>query len=293
MPEFTPVAQPVASDLVWPGGCRIAVVFNLAYESWSEGVTSGVGPMGNLLPNGFFDPNADSYGRYNATHGIPRLVSILERHAIPATLMTSGLVAKAYPKRLRDYATAGHDIVAHGLAQDMVFPMLSTEDRERSIIESTRLIEAALGRRPDGWISPRVTSGPEVHERLAQLGYRWHGDVIDADLPYRQDFATGSILAIPMSVEFNDLPHAMRFGRMPGQFVELFGEALEGLKRQPDETIILDIFAHGHCYGRPAAAWAIDEIARICAEDGDLWVTTRSEIAAHCAVNGRVASLSA
>lgn len=273
---------PLGRDLVWPGGRRIAVVFNLAYEMWSPGATSGVGPMGNVLKSGVFDPNADSYGRYNAAEGIPRLVSILERHGIAASLMTSGRVAEHFPERLRLYAEAGHDIVAHGLAQDMIFPALTDEVAARSIEKTTAWIERAIGQRPEGWISPRVTSGPEVQHHLMKAGYRWHGDVIDADLPYLQRFDCGDILAIPMSVEFNDLPHAMRFGRTPGQFVELFREALKGIKRQPAETIILDIFAHGHCYGRPAAAWAIDDIARLCSEDPDLWVTTRAKIAEHC-----------
>jgi peptidoglycan/xylan/chitin deacetylase (PgdA/CDA1 family) len=275
--------QPVPETLCWPEGRRIAVVFNLAYEMWSPGVTSGVGPMGNVLGDGLFDPNADSYGRYNADRGIPRLVSILERHGIPATLMTSGRVAEAFPEQLRTYAARGHDIVGHGLAQDLLFPKLSREEAADSISRTTRLIEAATGRRPNGWISPRVTSSPEVQRMLAAHGYRWHGDVLDGDLPYVQRFDNGEILAIPMSVEFNDLPHALRFGRTPGQFVELVREALAGIKAQAAETVILDVFAHGHCYGRPAAAWAIDEIARLCREDGSLWLTTRSEIAALCA----------
>jgi hypothetical protein len=113
-------------------------------------------------------------------------------------------------------------------------------------------------------------------------GYRWHGDVLDADTPYLQRFDSGDILAIPMSVEFNDLPHTLRFGRTPLQFVEMFRDALAGIKSQPAETIILDVFAHGHCYGRPAAAWAIDAIAELCTADPSLWLTTRTEIAAHC-----------
>jgi|SRR6056297_1345970 len=269
-------------DIRWPDNRRIAVVFNLAYEMWSPGATSGVGPMGNVLTNGIFDPNADSYGRYNATHGIPRLVSILERHGIPATLMTSGLVAESFPEQLSAYARQGHDIVGHGLAQDMLFPMLSRDEAEHAITRSTALIEAATGTRPKGWISPRVTSGTGVHALLASQGYTWHGDALDGDVPYRQTFEDGEIVAIPMSVEFNDLPHAMRFGRTPGQFVDLFRDALNGVKSQPPETIILDIFAHGHCYGRPAAAWAIDDIAHLCKADDSLWLTTRSEIAAHC-----------
>lgn len=277
-----PERNMISASLCWPNGRRIAVVFNVAYEMWSEGATSGVGPMGNLLGNDIFDPNADSYGRYNVESGSRRLIDILERHDIKASVMTSGKVAEYHPDQLRKIAEAGHDVVAHGYAQDMLAPMLSAEQDNAAIVKTTALIEAATGTRPKGWISPRVTSSNENQRRLVQAGYRWHGDALDHDLPYTQAFPEGEILAIPMSVEFNDLPHSMRFGRTPGQFVDLFTEALAGILKQPEETIILDVFAHGHCYGRPAAAWAIDEIAKICCQNDSVWITTRSDIADHC-----------
>ena len=162
-------------------------------------------------------------------------------------------------------------------------PTLSAEAREAAVARSVDLLAAAMGRRPQGWISPRVTSSVDTHRLFAKHGLAWHGDALDDDRPYLQHFPEGDILAIPMSVEFNDLPHAMRFGRTPGQFVELFGEALDGIGRQPAETIILDVFLHGHCYGRPAAAWAFDEIAKRAVENPTVWVTTRRDIYAHCA----------
>ncbi|MDX5413793.1 MAG: polysaccharide deacetylase family protein [Rhodobacterales bacterium] len=269
------------ADMCWPDGRRIAVVFNIAYEMWTPGATSGVGPMGNVLAHGIFDPNADSYGRYNAAVGTQRLMRIMERHGISATVMTSGLVAEHDPDQLRAYAAAGHEIVGHGYAQNLLSPTLSPEEDDTLTRESTDLIAKATGRRPTGWISPRVTSGPDTQRRLAQHGYDWHGDVLDDDLPYLQRFAEGEIVAVPMTIDFNDLPHAMRFGRTPRQFVDMFFEAVDAIRAQPAETVILDIFAHGHCYGRPAAAWAIDEMARRCAEQSDLWITKRSAIAAH------------
>jgi len=270
------------AGFAWPGDRRIAVVFNVALEMWSDGATSGVGPMGNGLVDGVFDPNADSYGRYNAACGARRLLDMLERRGIAGSVLTSGKVAETRPQMVRAIAEAGHEVVAHAYAQDLLGPTLTPDEDTDSIARSTRLIEAATGRRPEGWVSPRVTSSLDTQRRLVRAGYRWHGDALDRDLPYVQTFDTGEILAIPMSVEFNDLPHAMRFGRTPGQFVDLFTEALDGIKSQPAETVILDVFAHGHCYGRPAAAWAIDRIAALCTADAALWPTTRAQIAAHC-----------
>ncbi len=71
---FERVSAP--KGLLWPDDRRIAVVFNVAYEMWTPDATSGVGPMGNMLAGGLFDPNADSYGKYNASTGARRLLNI-------------------------------------------------------------------------------------------------------------------------------------------------------------------------------------------------------------------------
>ena len=35
---------------VWPNDKRIAVVFNVCLEAWSDGKAPGISPMGNPLP---------------------------------------------------------------------------------------------------------------------------------------------------------------------------------------------------------------------------------------------------
>jgi peptidoglycan/xylan/chitin deacetylase (PgdA/CDA1 family) len=268
-------------DMTWPDGRRIAVVFNLAYEMWTPGAASGVGPMGNVLSHDIFDPNAESYGRYNATAGTKRLLRAVERSGICANILTSGMIAEHAADHLGSVAAAGHEIVGHGYAQNLISPTLTAEQDEDSIGRSTALLTQAAGARPTGWISPRVTSSVETQRRLVRHGYGWHGDVLDDDLPYLQRFDEGDIVAVPMTIDFNDLAHAMRFGRTPRQFVEMFTDTLCALRADGGETVILDIFAHGHCYGRPGGAWAIDEIAKQCAGCEDLWLTTRGEIATH------------
>ena len=114
-----------------------------------------------------------------------------------------------------------------------------------------------------------------------ELGYRWQGDALDEDLPYVQDYASGSLVAVPLSIEINDLSHAMRFGRTPQQFVELFDHALSHMLANTHDVVILDVLVHAHCYGRPACAWAYAEIAKRCAQRKDIWVTTRGRIADH------------
>src|SRR5262245_4704251 len=88
-------------DFRWPGGRKVAVVFNIAYEGWSDGVAPGLGPMGNPLPSGVFDTNALSWGTYGQSRGIERLRRILEKRGIRASVMTSGIFAERSPSLLK------------------------------------------------------------------------------------------------------------------------------------------------------------------------------------------------
>jgi len=54
---------------VWPNGKRIAVVFNVCLEAWSDGKAPGISPMGNPLPAGVLDTMAISWAAYGAMCG--------------------------------------------------------------------------------------------------------------------------------------------------------------------------------------------------------------------------------
>lgn len=280
-PAATPAIRRAPKDMRWPGDRHVAVVFNVAYEAWSDGNASGIGPMGNPLPAGVFDTNADSYGRYGAQAGIQRLMGVLAKAGIQANVFTSGVLAERDPDQVRAVARAGHEIVAHGYAQDLIPAKLSEADDERYMTQTTQLLKQVTGQELSGWISPRATAGPRTFERLVRHGYRWQGDALDSDLPYIQEFDDGRLVAVPLSIEINDLSHSMRFGRTPRQFVEVFDEALAHMQANTHDVVILDVLVHTHCYGRPACAWAYAEIAEKCAQRQDIWVTTRGKIADH------------
>jgi peptidoglycan/xylan/chitin deacetylase (PgdA/CDA1 family) len=264
----------------WPGRRRVAVVLNVAYEAWSDGKAPGVGPMGNPLPAGAFDTNALSWGAYGAQQGIDRLLRVLDRTKQRASVMISGVLAEREPARVRAIAHAGHEIVAHGYAQETVPATLSPEQDRANISRTTELLETATGSRPRGWFSPRGTPARDTARLLVEAGYAWQGDAFDDDRPYLQVFGEQQIVAIPLTMEINDLPHAMRFGRSPRQFVELFDDAL-AQARGGDRAIMIDVTAHTHVYGRPSGAAAYEEIAQKLREHDDVWTTTRAEIAEH------------
>ncbi len=56
-------------DWLWPNGKRIAVVFNVCLEAWSDGKAPGISPMGNPLPAGVLDTMAISWAARPASIG--------------------------------------------------------------------------------------------------------------------------------------------------------------------------------------------------------------------------------
>ncbi|MDC7784942.1 polysaccharide deacetylase family protein [Rhodoplanes sp. TEM] len=263
----------------WPGGRHVAVILNLAYEAWSDGKAPGVGPMGNPLPAGAFDTNALSWGHYGVARGIDRLLRKLDRHQARASVMTSGVLAERTPAVLKRMVDAGHEIVAHSWAQDVIPATLTLEQVKSDIDRTTQAIESVSGKRPVGWISPRGTPSRDGSRLLIDAGYLWQGDVFDDERPYIQTCENGRIVAIPLTMEINDLPHAMRFGRSPRDFVTLFDDLLANVLAAEEESVIIDVTAHCHVFGRPNGAWAYEAIVKTVMGRDDVHVATREEIA--------------
>jgi peptidoglycan/xylan/chitin deacetylase (PgdA/CDA1 family) len=285
--QAEPRIRHFSQDLRWPGGSHVAVVFNVAYEAWSDGKAPGIGPMGNPLPPGTFDTNALSWGRYGQETGIERLLRVLDRTHHKASVMVSGILAERAPQKVKAIAAAGHEIVAHSYAQDIVPAMLSPEQDKENIRKTTMILEQVAGVRPRGWISPRGTPGVSTIRQLIEAGYVYHSDVLDGDMPYAQVLDSGEIIAIPFTMDVNDLPHAMRFGRTPRQFIDNFNDYLSHTLKAPDWPIIIDVTAHCHCYGRPGGAWAYEEIARQVSGRDDIWLTTHEAIADYVIAEGK------
>jgi peptidoglycan/xylan/chitin deacetylase (PgdA/CDA1 family) len=265
----------------WPGGHRIAIFFNIAFEAWSDGKGPGIGPMGNPLPAGNFDTNALSFGNYGPLRGIWRLLESLEHHKLTASVMVSGVLAERHPDAVKAVAAAGHEVIAHAYGQEII-PVLLTEAAEKEhISKTTQLIANVIGSTPKGWMSPRATPSVVTYRLLAEAGYLWHGDAMDDDLPYIQDFSGKRIVAVPFTMEVNDFPIYMRYGNSPRQYVEAFENTLARLRQRESGAVLLDATAHAHVFGRPLGASAYEAVMEIAKGTPGVWIGTRGEAAKH------------
>jgi peptidoglycan/xylan/chitin deacetylase (PgdA/CDA1 family) len=267
-------------DWLWPNGKRIAVVFNVCLEAWSDGKAPGISPMGNPLPAGVLDTMAISWAAYGVEVGIHRLMDALGRHGAAASVMVNAVIAERSPATVKAVADRGHEVLSHSYAMDVIPALLSDEDERKNIERCTALLEATSGRKIVGWLSPRGTSKSSTPRLLAEAGYRWYGDVFDADLPYVAKHGNKKIVAIPLSYDVNDMP-SMKYGHPPRMMLDAFNEVIEIARTRSDEPRIVDVTSHAHIFGHHRGAHFYETIIEQAVASPDIWVGTRAEIADH------------
>jgi peptidoglycan/xylan/chitin deacetylase (PgdA/CDA1 family) len=264
----------------WPAGRKLAVSVSVMLEGWAEPDAPGVGPMGNPLRPGTIDLQARSWADYGAKVGAWRLLDLLRQEDVRAVFYTSGVVAEQYPGLARAIAEQGHPVAAHGWSQGTLPAYLTPEQEAIDIARCVDVITATAGSAPGGWLSPRCTPSGATSRLLAGRGFRWHADIFDADLPYRIETDSGSLVGVPFTMEVNDMPLYVRYGNEPEAFTRTLAKIVEGWERLGSPYACLDITVHAHVFGRPYGALAFLDSLAVVKRQAHCWLTTHAELAA-------------
>ncbi len=238
----------------WPAGRPLAISLSVMLEGWTDDAAPGIGPMGNPLKPGVLDRQARSWAEYGPKVGAWRILDILGQQKLRAVFYVSGIVAERHPDLMQAIAGAGHIVAAHGWSQHIVPAYQAVEEEARDLDRCLKAIEHGAGRRPSGWLSPRCTPSPHTSGLLAKAGLDWHADFFDADLPYRHETPSGPILAVPFTMEVNDMPLYVRYGSEPEAFTRILERIVAGWPKLGRPAGCLDITVHAHVFGRPIGA---------------------------------------
>jgi len=210
---------------------------------------------------------------------IYRLLDAFARHGAKTSVMVSAVIAARTPEAIKAIAEAGHEVLSHSYAMDVIPALLSDEEERANIDRCTKLLEQASGQKIQGWLSPRGTSKAITPKLLAEAGYRWYGDVFDADLPYVLRFGAKNIVAIPLSYDVNDMP-SMKYGSTPKMMLDAFNEVI-AIAREHDDELRVIVTSHAHIFGHHRGAYYYEKIIEQAVSSPDIWVGTRAQVADH------------
>jgi allantoinase len=260
-----------------PDGVRLIVWPIVNVENWdlrrSMPRTVLPPPMGApLLPD---LPNW-TWHEYGMRVGFWRIFEALAARKIKPTLAINGTVCEAYPPVVRAAREADWEFMGHGWLQG---PMHLLEDQRASIRRAIDAIASATGKPPLGWESPGLTETAETIDFLAAEGVQYVADWVLDDQPCEVETAQGPIVALPYTVEMNDVAitavaqHSSDelFKRGVRQFERLYAESAS-------ITRIMSISVHPYLTGVPHRIGYLEELLDFIASHKDVVFWTGENI---------------
>ncbi len=153
-------------------------------------------------------PKTLSLGQYGMTHGLPRMLELLDEFGIKATFFVPGKTAETYPAAIQEIADKGHEIACHGYEYEN-FSLLSYEEQAERIEKAVAAIENACGKKPLGFRAPIGDLMLKTLDIVRQHGMLYSSDLFDDDRPYfmKVNDQGDEILQIPMQWANFDLPY--------------------------------------------------------------------------------------
>lgn len=140
-----------------------------SHETTPIGVSVNFDSMGEALgfPKGFKDPSYFS--------GYDRIVELAARENMPLTFYLIGrdLENPEVHARVKDWASAGHEIGSHSYSHHMNLGALPVAQIEEELNKAHSIIGEATGSAPEGFIAPAWASSRRVIAHLISLGYTY------------------------------------------------------------------------------------------------------------------------
>ena len=275
-------------DAQWPRRARVAVSVVVNVEEGAE-LSLSAGDERNESVyevadevTGVPDACMETHFEYGTRAGYWRIMDVLERFGVTATLSACGRALEVSPWLAVDAVRRGHEISAHGYRWERHAHM--TEDDERAVIARTvTAITAAAGARPVGWHT-RSTPSPHTRRLLVEDGFLYDSDAYSDDLPFFVDVGGRAHVVIPYSFDTNDMHFHQGRQRFvtAGDFAEYVIDAFDTLWREGGTAPkMLSIGLHLRMIGRPGRIRGLERVLEHMRDKGATWFARRDAIARH------------
>ena len=246
--DYSPIFH--REPLRGPDNARVIVWPIINVEEWDINApmarTVLPNPQGvSLIPDipnfGWFD--------YGLRVGFWRLKRVLDGYRVRATVSLNASVCLSYPQLVRESLDSGWEMLAHGFIQRVI----NNEPDEREVIRRTiSTIREFTGSAPRGWMGPGLAETFDTPDILAEEGIEYLADWCNDDQPYEMKVKSGRLVALPYTVELNDIPiYLIQHHRSPeifkrarDQFDTLYREGAEGVR-------IMAVSTHPYITGVP------------------------------------------
>jgi peptidoglycan/xylan/chitin deacetylase (PgdA/CDA1 family) len=261
---------------VWPNGAKCAVA--LSFDSDHETLT---------LRTGQTAPGKISQGQYGNRQGVPRILDLLARNAIPATFFVPAVTAKLYPDEQRRVIEMGHEIGIHSWIHEMNSTLEPEVERDLQF-RAADVLEQISGQRPVGIRTPSWDFSDHTLAITREMGLLYDSSLMADDDPYEllEDGQPTGIVELPVEWIRDDAPYfASDFARSlqpnlaPSGVLEIWKREFDGACAEGGLFLLT---MHPHITGHRSRISILEELIQHIQTHDGIWFATHAQIARYC-----------
>lgn len=230
------------------------------------------------------DVSKFSWREYGTRTGVWRLMDVLDRHDVRATVALNAHVCEHEPEIVEAGMARDWEFMGHGTTNSRRLAGLD-ETEERALVRETRdTIADFTGEPPAGWLSPGRTETFNTPGLLAEAGFSYLCDFVNDDQPYAMDVGEPPLVSMPYSTEINDIGLFTGYACSGPEFQQVLEDQFDVLHAEgaaPGSARVMAISLHPYLTGIPHRSRYLDRALEYITSHDDVWLATGGEIAAH------------
>jgi allantoinase len=264
----------------WPNDARVALWVAPNVEFYE--LQPPTNPLFTAWGRVPVPPDVMSYGYrdFGNRVGFWRMLDVLDRHAVRATVSLNVAVLEHFPEIRRAMAEREWAFMGHGLYNTRFLYGISREDERILYRDMQETVRRTTGREIRGMFGPHASLSPHTMDLLAQEGFTYSADWLLDDQPFPIVTASGRLVGVPYTFEVNDGPLFLGsyadeefLQRCRDQFDVLYEEGRESGR-------VMCVAFHPFLVGQAHRIDYLDQALAYILEHEGVWQTTADEIAA-------------
>ncbi len=256
----------------WPQGARLAVwvIPNIEHFEIDVGFNGGSAPD---IPN-------IAFREYGNRVGIWRVMDVLDKYRIRATVALNSAVCEHYPVIIEEGLRRGWEFMGHGISNSQPLAGMGEEEEGQVVRSTLETIGAAIGKRPEGWLSPHLAETYNTPDILAREGIRYLCDWCCDDQPFPMKVKQGTLISVPYGGDMNDMRSFRSYHLLAEQFCQIVKDQFDVLYEEGAASgRVMAIALHPFLSGHASRINYLDKILDYITGHKDVWLATGSEIA--------------
>ena len=266
----------------WPNDAKIAVVFNMSWESWDDTLGTGKDkergspniPATSPYTRGMRWVFEHSYGDHG---GLLRLLDVWDRHKIKSSCYADGLTVKLFPGLAKEVREGGHEFIVQGWDHSALWAQ--TVEQQAASIDNTIEVFKKQGITFTGFSSSGGNVTYETFPMAAERGFKYVCGLRNCDVPFIIPVGKKKLVGMT-SYDLSDFGTAGGRTTTPRQMLGMWRDYFDGLYAEGERGYPKMIAYGTHPFvSHPHRTQPLEEVISYVKSKPGVWFATRGEIA--------------